>query len=168
MSIQPSRVSVSEIRKFRATPQRSHLACAQAGQAWAQSRKESVSSLWLAPPLEVREEPPTAPSLGLRQPRPAVPVTCRCAAQSAPAARGLGIQTAAPGTLGAGRRRGVRAHGAPHRGARAIPGHQAGECACGGLGEASPRPCGPTAGSSVLASPELVGPSSGGGACFCL
>ena len=44
--------------------------------------------------------------------------------------------------IGAGRRRGVRAHGAPHRGARAIPGHQAGECVYGGLGEASPRPAG--------------------------
>ena len=84
------------------------------------------------------------PLLRARQPRPAVPVTCRRAAQSAPAARGLGIQTAAPGTLGDRRwsppwREG---HGAPHRGARAVPGHQAGECACGGLGEASPRPAG--------------------------
>lgn len=34
-------------------------------------------------------------------------------------------------------------HGAPHRGARAIPGHQAGECAYRDLGEARPRPeCG--------------------------
>lgn len=167
MSIQPSRVSVSEIHKFRATPLRRHLACAQAGQAWARTRTELVSSLWFAPPPEVREEPPTAPSLGLGQPRPAVPVTCRRAAQSAPAARGLGIQTAAPGTRGSALVAAVacgpmehRIVGpGPYRATRLVS-------VCAGVWAKRVPGLRATADSSVLASPELVRPSSGGGACF--
>ncbi|XP_013838145.2 DEP domain-containing protein 1B isoform X2 [Sus scrofa] len=49
---------------------------------------------------EVSEETPTSRSLGYRRSRPSVPVTCRRAAQSAPEARTLRIQTAAPGAFG--------------------------------------------------------------------
>lgn len=124
---------------------------------------------WLRRWRFVRSRPPPPP-WGSDSPAPQFPSRAAAPPNQRLQCVGSGFKLRRLGLsgIGAGRRRGVRAHGAPHRGARAIPGHQAGECACGGLGEASPRPCGPTAGSSVLASPELVGPSSGGGACFCL
>ena len=75
------------------------LACARGGRGWAADSAPDGCEPIAAPQQELSEETPTAPSLGPRRPRPAVPVTCRRTAQSAPAARGLGIQTAAPRTL---------------------------------------------------------------------
>lgn len=61
-------------------------------------------------------------------------------------------------------------HGAPYRGARPVPGHQAGEWRCRGLGEAAgpevPGPGPSAAYSSVLASARLARPECGGGTRF--
>lgn len=84
--------------------------------------------------------PPPAP--GSRRGHPAVPVTCLPTAQSAPAARRLAIQTAAPPARGdrlGPQPQGRAGHGAPHRGAWAVPGHQAGEWAFRGLGRPQGR-----------------------------
>lgn len=104
---------------------------------------------------------------GSRRPRPAVPVTCCSAAQSAPAARRLAIQTAARRVLAVPQRRSCRRRRVramehrivgpgPYRATRLVSEHE---------GASGPRSPGLPADGSVFASGAQAGPGFGGGTC---
>lgn len=78
---------------------------------------------------------PVSPPLSSRHVSPHHPISVRSAQArdsncGAASSRGSALGRPPPPPLRTG-------HGAPHRGARPVPGHQAGEWACGDLGEAA-------------------------------